>query len=116
MATMQMNVRLDAELKQRGDKVLSEKGISPSAAVRSLWEYLDRNRDLPEFMTRSETNRAERKRLIACAAGRATRELLDVNIIDNASFGVDYLSNETLQNLMYDERSDEHIRRQGAEE
>lgn len=111
MATTQMNVRLETDLKQSGDKVLSDRGISPSAAVRSLWEYLDRNRDLPEFMTQAESDRAERKRAIACAAGRATRELLDANIIEDASFGEDYLSNEALRELMYGEKAGDHIRR-----
>lgn len=36
-ATAQINVRLDRDLKQRGDAALAEMGISPSDAVRALW-------------------------------------------------------------------------------
>lgn len=38
--TTQLNVRLDAELKQRGDATLARAGISPSQVVRMLWRKL----------------------------------------------------------------------------
>lgn len=36
-ASVQMNVRIDAELKQRGDAALQSLGFSPTKAVRALW-------------------------------------------------------------------------------
>ncbi len=45
-----LNVRMDSMLKERGDKVLAEHGISVSEAVRALWMQLVRTRSLPEFM------------------------------------------------------------------
>lgn len=37
---VQMNVRMDRQLKEAGDAVLSRMGMTPSQVVRSLWEYL----------------------------------------------------------------------------
>lgn len=40
MPATQMNVRLDAKLKAAGDAVLEQEGVTPSQAVRALWECL----------------------------------------------------------------------------
>ena len=37
-ASAQINVRLDADLKRSGDAALSSAGITPSQAVRALWQ------------------------------------------------------------------------------
>ena len=34
----QINVRLDADLKRSGDAALSKAGMTPSQAVRALWQ------------------------------------------------------------------------------
>lgn len=34
----QMNVRIDPDLKRRGDRVLAKRGLSPSQAVRAFYE------------------------------------------------------------------------------
>lgn len=46
-ATAQINVRLDAELKRNGDAALSASGMTPSQAVRSLWELASSMADRP---------------------------------------------------------------------
>lgn len=43
----QMNVRLDSQLKEAGDAVLASLGMTPSQAVRELWQYLTENGDMP---------------------------------------------------------------------
>ena len=42
-AVQQMNVRVPAELKREGDQRLSEMGLTPSQAVRRLYEFVVRN-------------------------------------------------------------------------
>ncbi len=44
---VQMNVRIDDELKREGDAVLSQVGLTPSQAVRSLWRVVLGNRGNP---------------------------------------------------------------------
>lgn len=43
----QMNVRLDYQLKEAGDAVLASLGMTPSQAVRELWQYLTENGCMP---------------------------------------------------------------------
>ncbi len=44
---VQMNVRIDRQLKEAGDAVLTHIGMTPSQAVRALWEYLVINERMP---------------------------------------------------------------------
>lgn len=39
----QMNVRIEADLKERGDRVFACLGYTPSEIVRALWSYADRH-------------------------------------------------------------------------
>lgn len=48
--TAQMNVRVDADMKKRGDRAFERIGMSPSEAVRSLWGYADRHANNPEAL------------------------------------------------------------------
>ena len=45
-----LNVRMSAALKERGDKVLRENGVSASSAVRALWQEMATTRTLPAFL------------------------------------------------------------------
>lgn len=47
---MQMNTRIDDDLKLGGDAVLRRYGLTPSSAVRALWQYLVTMNSLPDFM------------------------------------------------------------------
>lgn len=53
-AQVQMNVRIDEARKSSGDAVLAKFGVSPSHAVRSLWDFLATHKSLPDFMTSSQ--------------------------------------------------------------
>lgn len=46
--SVQMNIRIGGQLKQAGDDVLSRLGLTPSAAVRGLWEFLVAHQESPE--------------------------------------------------------------------
>ena len=74
---VQMNVRIDDELKREGDAVLSQAGLTPSQAVRSLWRVIQGNRDNPKAIVemldpdRVDDDVARReKRLAAIERGR----------------------------------------------
>ncbi|SCH80791.1 addiction module antitoxin%2C RelB/DinJ family [uncultured Collinsella sp.] len=40
MAATQMNIRMDAALKESGNAALARLGYTPSQAVRALWEVI----------------------------------------------------------------------------
>ena len=58
MDAVQMNTRIDASLKSRGDATLARHGKSASDAVRGLWRYLAEEGTLPEFL-KEEGNPSE---------------------------------------------------------
>ena len=45
MAATQMNVRIDSDVKVRGDAAFAEVGYSPSEAARLFWGFAARNRN-----------------------------------------------------------------------
>ena len=56
-----LNVRMNAVLKERGDKVLRENGVSASAAVRALWREMAASRALPSFLVEASQEAAGKK-------------------------------------------------------
>ena len=56
-----LNVRMSASLKERGDKVLRDNGISTSTAVRALWSEMASTRTLPDFLKKATNEAAARE-------------------------------------------------------
>lgn len=42
-----LTVRLDKEIKERGQAILKDKGLTPSSAVQRLFDYIVQKGDLP---------------------------------------------------------------------
>ncbi len=57
-----INARLDASLKRRGGQVLDRCGVSTTEAIRRLYEYLDREQAVPEWMRDVDGDAAEIER------------------------------------------------------
>ena len=53
-ATATLNIRLDSELKEAGNKILEEHGITTTEAVRALYSYMAEKQELPAFLTEIE--------------------------------------------------------------
>lgn len=49
-ATATLNARLPETLKRHGTQVLERNGVSTTEAVRRLYEYLEREQDVPAWM------------------------------------------------------------------
>lgn len=67
-----LNIRIDETLKERGDKVLREHGVSTSSAVRALWAQMANTRELPSFLRealQNEDGRARKKAALRALAG-----------------------------------------------
>lgn len=114
-ATAQINARLNPALKQRGDEGLLGAGLSPSQAIRALWELAARNTDNPEaiqralFPERAEVQEAElstAQRRRAEAIGKGARVVEDayraMGVVPTSSSAD--LSFDELRDLAYQER------------
>ena len=55
MATAQLNVRIDEDLKLAGDLVLERFGVSAVQIVRAAWQYMADHQRLPEFACTGES-------------------------------------------------------------
>lgn len=64
--TTQMNVRVDQDLKVRGDEVLRATGTNPTDVISRLWGYVVRTGTVPDFLTAQEIEEQqnERERLV----------------------------------------------------
>ena len=102
-ATVQLNARMKESLKKSGDEALALIGLSPTQAVRALWERASRRgKDLEEVeallcgvdesATRAQSNNDER---LAESWSVVEKTL--------ASFGVDYNSLERPKDMPSDE-------------
>ena len=62
-----MNVRVDQDLKVRGDEVLRATGTNPTDVISRLWGYVVRTGSVPDFLTAQEIEEQqnERERLVA---------------------------------------------------
>ena len=89
-----LNVRLNKDLKQRGDAVLAREGISTTHAVRKLYQYLDQNQEVPTWVKESNTEdtyELRRKRM---------RELVGIACVPE-NYDVDDLKRERLSRLEF---------------
>ena len=106
----QMNTRMEASLKEAGDRVLAVLGYSPSQAVRALWSYLCAHRDDPASIRQlldapavdASVDSEVRRKLDALAAGRQLCARLGPLSAEVAS-----MSSKDLLAEMYAERYDE---------
>lgn len=77
-ASAQINVRLDANLKRTGDAALSSAGMTPSQAVRALWQLAaslaDRPGTLQDILSPDRARAEQRERE---KAARRKLELID---------------------------------------
>ena len=51
MISVQLNVRIDSELKAAGDAVLERFGVPAVQIVRDVWQYMADHQRLPELTT-----------------------------------------------------------------
>ena len=56
MATAQLNVRIDEDLKAAGDAVLERYGVPAVQVIRDVWYYMAENQRIPELNGRSSSD------------------------------------------------------------
>lgn len=122
MSSVQMNVRIDCGLKEKGDAVFAELGYTPTEIVRKVWGFACRNRgnqravvDLvrllrdQEEVDAEESARAERMRTAEEWLGRGPLIIREYF----AQQGVDYdaqppLSQEDYDRLLEESYAEKH--------
>lgn len=109
----QMNTRLGRSAKATGDAVLAQLGLSPSQAVRALWDYLGTHHDVPPFMKGSatcgpDTERQRKIALIRDGAGLAVRVAQEqCDYTGGTASTLDKKTWRELRDDMYDDMLDE---------
>ena len=56
---VQLNMRMDANLKRGGEAVLARAGMTASEAIRGLWTYLVTKQEVPECVKPAEKTQEE---------------------------------------------------------
>lgn len=108
-ATAQINARLNPVLKQRGDEGLSGAGLSPSQAIRALWELAARNSDNPEAIQRALfPERAEVQEAELSAAQRRRAEAIGkgAHVVEGAYRTMGFVPTSSSAGLSFDELRD----------
>ena len=108
-ATAQINVRLNPELKQRGDEALLGAGLSPSQAIRALWELVARNSDNPEAIQRAlfpERAEAQEADLSAAQCHRAEAIGKGARVVEDAYRAMGVVPTPSSADLSFDELQD----------
>ena len=77
MATAQLNVRIDEDLKAAGDAVLERYGVAAVSVIRDAWRYMANNQRLPQYGDRpvqsSTTDDTSTRGWVDAQAGMALR-------------------------------------------
>lgn len=111
MTMVQMNVRIDAKLKNEVEEVLKSKGVSVSDVIRSLWMYIADRKEVPAWETTAEeqAREAEKRRklkLIREGTGYVHKELVKAGLISEDADLMEGLTYKQFRDNMYDERLD----------
>lgn len=61
MEAVQMNTRIDRNVKARGDAVFARHGYTASQVVRMVWDYAGKHQDVPSFMKPSRDAHAQER-------------------------------------------------------
>lgn len=114
MATAQLNVRINADLKAGGDAVLERFGVPAVQVIRDVWQYMVDNQSLPEFsMKRFEGNATSDEALcvVESGAGMASRLASEAGILTE----FDSMTFEQIRETAYEEMLIEQEERRNRE-
>ena len=116
LATAQINARIEPELKASGDAALAAAGLSPTQAIRALWELAARNADNPSAIeaalfperAQQQAEAARERRAARLASARRGTGLADMTMaahgIPLPADGLPELSPDALRDLAYQEQ------------
>jgi len=120
MTMVQMNVRIDAKLKNEVEEVLKGKGVSVSDVIRSLWLYIADRKEVPALETTAEEQAREEEKqrklkLIREGAGCVHKELVKAGLISEDTDLMEGLTYKQFRDKMYDEQLDAYYNMKRAD-
>ena len=120
MTMVQMNVRIDAKLKNEVEEVLKGKGVSVSDVIRSLWLYIADRKEVPALETTAEEQAREEEKqrklkLIREGAGYVRKELVKAGLISEDTDLMEGLTYKQFRDKMYDEQLDAYYNMKRAD-
>ena len=101
----QMNTRISRSLKERGDAALEKAGMTPSQAVRKLWDFAARNSHNPQIIQSlfDTEDEAEKREAEEERARRRAVALKSANIVADAYERAGIEPSEWTKNASYAE-------------
>ena len=101
-AAVQLNIRIDPELKRRGDAVFARAGLTPSQVVRALWQAAADTQQVPACVMPSvDSGVQERLDAVHRGAGLLTSMMEELGLpLATTAESFDY---KTHRDQMYDE-------------
>ena len=103
MTMVQMNVRIDAKLKNEVEEVLKGKGVSVSDVIRSLWLYIADRKEVPAL-----EEKQRKLKLIREGAGYVHKELVKAGLISEDTDLMEGLTYKQFRDEIADERLKEY--------
>lgn len=99
--TVQLNTRIDPEVKRQGDAVFARAGLSSSEVVRAVWSYAAETQTVPDILApKTAKERSDLVRSIREGAGivRVQAESMGIRL-GNAPYDFDSLHDELYNDL-----------------
>lgn len=120
--TVQMNTRINRALKERGDAALERAGMTPSQAVRKLWDFAARNAHNPRAIQSlfDDEDEAEKRAAEEERARKREVALKGANIMVEAYERLGITPSDWTKNASYEEMRDyallERLRERGLDD
>lgn len=120
MTMVQMNVRIDAKLKNEVDDVLKQTGVSVSDVIRSVWSYIADRKTVPVLETTAqeqarEAEKQRKLRLVHEGAGLVHKELVKAGVISEDTDLMDGMTYKQLRDEMYEHQYDAYLNMKRAD-
>ena len=100
-STVQLNTRINPEVKRQGDAVFTRAGLSSSEVVRAVWSYAAETQTVPDILLPGATKkRSDLIRSIREGAGIVRTEAESMGIrLGDAPYDFDSLHDELYDDL-----------------
>ena len=105
---VQLNTRIEAEVKRRGDAVFARAGLTPSQVVRAVWQSAADTQQVPAcVLPREDAARQQRLEAVARGAGIVSRMMAEMGYAPAVGTEASPFDYKSYRDQMYDEMIEE---------